>query len=433
MKLFPLIRFNRINPFRPAGPELSSVVALLAAGVMLIQSGWCPKQVSARQNSDSRPDNRQAAEFGPTPGLDEVDTQAGWLSLFDGESLFGWKAVTEANWSVEEGEIRVSDGERGLLRTTTQFDDYELLLEFKSGPQTNSGIFLRTSPNPRNPAKDCYELNIASRLDHPFPTGSLVDRADTDLDFASEQWHQVRVLADGPRIKVWIDDQKTVDYVDPSPLGRGYIGLQLNTGFCAFRNIRLKPVNLETIPLSDELTAWNLDRRQQSVFSVTPNQELNISNGPGQIESKQQFGDFVFSMRCQTQAEGLNSGVFFRSIPGELMNGYESQIQNQFKNQDRTDPVDCGTGGIFRRVNARRVNANDQEWFAKTIMATGPHVAVWVNGYQVTDWTDQRAPDPNPRRGRRLEPGTIIFQGHDPTTHILIKDIKVRELSARGK
>ena len=113
------------------------------------------------------------------------------------------------------------------------------------------------------------------------------------------------------------------------------------------------------------------------------------------------------------------------------MNGYESQIQNKFQDNDRTKPADCGTGGIFRRTQARIVNANDKEWFAKTIIATGPHVSVWVNGYQVTDWTDKRKPNDNPRKGLRLKKGTIIFQGHDPTTDILLKNIKAKEITAR--
>ena len=42
----------------------------------------------------------------------------GWLLLFDGESLFGWKAASEANWAVEGGVISVSEGDKGLLVTT---------------------------------------------------------------------------------------------------------------------------------------------------------------------------------------------------------------------------------------------------------------------------------------------------------------------------
>ena len=110
------------------------------------------------------------------------------------------------------------------------------------------------------------------------------------------------------------------------------------------------------------------------------------------------------------------------------MNGYESQIHNGFKGGDRTDPIDCGTGGIFRRQNARRVMADDQEWFAKTIVADGRHFATWVNGYQVADWTDTRKADPNPRRGLRLEAGTIMIQGHDPTTDLSFRNLRLVNL-----
>jgi hypothetical protein len=370
-------------------------------------------------------------DIGATPGLTKDQIQDGWVSLFDGQTLFGWKPVSQADWKVENGEIRVGSGEPGLLRTTAQFDDFEMTLEFKADARTNSGVFLRSSPDPKNVLSDCYELNIADRQAHPYPTGSLVARSKCDLENDSSQWHQFRILADGPKIKVWLDDEKASEYLDPNPIGRGYIGLQLNSGQCAFRNISIKPINNQSLFDGTDLAQWNTAQSLDSKFEVTDDRELRMIGGRGQLESKAQFRDFTFSMLCKTNREGLNSGVFFRSIPGQLMNGYESQIQNQFKNGDRTQPLDCGTGGIFRRIDARRVNANDNEWFRKTIIATGPHVSVWVNGYQVTDWTDGRQPDPNPRKGRRLDKGTIIFQGHDPTTDILIKDIYAKEIVAR--
>jgi hypothetical protein len=131
---------------------------------------------------------------------------------------------------------------------------------------------------------------------------------------------------------------------------------------------------------------------------------------------------------CFVDGDGLNSGVFFRSIPGEFANGYESQIHNGVKDNDPTKPVDAGTGAIYRRTVARRVVSKDHEWFTKTIVATGPHIAAWVNGYQVTDWTDDRAPDPNPRKGLRTEPGTISLQAHDPTTNLRFRNLRIVEL-----
>ncbi len=115
------------------------------------------------------------------------------------------------------------------------------------------------------------------------------------------------------------------------------------------------------------------------------------------------------------------------------MNGYECQIHNGFKDGDRRKPVDCGTGGIFRRIDARLVVANDLEWFHQTVIADGAHIASWVNGYQVVDWVDDRAPDENPRQGLRLEPGTIMIQGHDPTTDVSFRNIQIAELAARNE
>ena len=61
-------------------------------------------------------------------------------------------------------------------------------------------------------------------------------------------------------------------------------------------------------------------------------------------------------------------------------------------------------------------------------MPTGLHMAVWVNGYQVSDWTDRRAPAENPRKGLRLKAGTIILQGHDPTTDFMFRNLRMAEL-----
>ena len=63
--------------------------------------------------------------------------------LFDGETLFGWEASSEADWAVKDGTIAVSSGKQGLLCTTSPFLDYELHVEFKAPQETNSGIFLR--------------------------------------------------------------------------------------------------------------------------------------------------------------------------------------------------------------------------------------------------------------------------------------------------
>ncbi len=95
------------------------------------------------------------------------ELSVGWIRLFDGQSLFGWRATSNADWRVENSEIIVEKGEPGFLQTTSQFADFELHIEFQCSNATNSGVFLRSVESPTDPAKDCIELNIAPS-DNPF-------------------------------------------------------------------------------------------------------------------------------------------------------------------------------------------------------------------------------------------------------------------------
>jgi len=359
--------------------------------------------------------------------LTDEELADGWISLFDGQTLFGWQAASAANWHVEEGAIVVNDGPPGLLCTTSTFGDYVLKVEFRSDTGTNSGIFLQTPLKPTDPAVDCYELNIADS-DNPFPTCSLVKRVKTEGNFDSSDWQSYEVTVANGQVIVKLDGEQVLEYADEKPLRRGRIGLQLNQGRVAFRNLKLKPLGVQSIFNGKDLTGWKTYPEMESEFTVTKDGLLHVQNGRGQLETEASFADFVLQFECITHAEQLNSGIFFRCIPGDVMMGYESQIHNGFKNGDRSQPVDCGTGGIFRRVDARAVAADDLQWFYETLVASGPHISTWVNGYQVVDWTDQRSPDPNPRQGLRLEAGTIMIQGHDPTTDISFRNLRIAEL-----
>lgn len=354
----------------------------------------------------------------------------GWIQLFDGGTLYGWQQVGDAKWNVADGAVS-TDGEKpGWLMTTTEWADFELHVEFKAAAATNSGIFFRSALEPTDPAKDCYELNIAP-ADNQYPTGSLVSlaRAELSPEASSDDWHSFDVSADGETLTVHLDGKLVAKYTDSAPLGRGHIGLQSKEGPIAFRNIRLRPRGLKPLFNGKDLAGWTLAGAEQSEFSVTDKGEMQLKNGPGQIASDDDFRDFVLQLQCKVNGDGLNSGIFFRTLREGRWMGYESQINNRFNDGDRAKPADFGTGGIYRRQPARRVVADDHQWFNNTIVADGPHFAVWVNGYQVSDWTDTRPEHENPREGLRLGPGVIAIQGHDPTTDFLFRKIEIGELA----
>ena len=355
----------------------------------------------------------------------------GWIGLFDGKTTFGWTASNLQSWEANPttGEIHNDGkGKTDLLRTTAQFDDFELHLEFKAGAKTNSGVFIRTNPKPKSAARDCYEINIAATGTHDYTTGAIVARDKTDVQVSTDQWHSMKIKALGDRIQVWVDDQPTADFKDPKPLKLGYIGLQTKTGAVSFRNIRLKPLSQKPLFDGTDLSNWNTDQSMASKFTVTEAGELSVINGKGQLESKDKFANLVLSFQCKTNAPGLNSGIFFRCIPGDVMLGYECQLSNEVLNESAVMPADVGTGGIFKRQNARVVAGEVDKWATVVLMASDDKIASWVNGLQVADYYDDRELNENPRRGKRLDPGTIMIQGHDVKTDALLKQIAIKSL-----
>lgn len=197
-----------------------------------------------------------------------------------------------------------------------------------------------------------------------------------------------------------------------------------------YKGVTFTPTGLKPLFNGKDLSGWKVfkdEKREKSKFEVTKAGEIHLTNGPGDLQTEGKYADFVLQLEFKTNGDGLNSGVFFRCIPDQYQNGYECQINNAAKNGDKNTPADGGTGAIYRRQAARKIVANDREWTHLTLIARGPTFATWVNGYPVCVWTDERAKDENPRKGLRLAAGHLSIQGHDPTTDLLFRNIRLAE------
>jgi hypothetical protein len=216
------------------------------------------------------------------------------------------------------------------------------------------------------------------------------------------------------------------------------------------RNVKLRPLNTKTLFNGKDLAGWTVFPKKKSQFAVIDG-AINVKDGPGDLQTVGKYQDFILQLECISNGKHLNSGIFFRCRENEYQNGYEAQIRIEFKAEatqkyliEEYDPkthkligkkeqlftaVDYGTGAIYRRQPARKQMSKDGEWFAMTIAAHGNHFATWVNGVQVTDWTDNRPPSDNARSGYRKEGGHISIQGHDPTTNLSFRNIRIAELS----
>lgn len=203
-----------------------------------------------------------------------------------------------------------------------------------------------------------------------------------------------------------------------------------------FSQIAVKLVGFKPLFNGKTLDGWKVfdgdagKRKLASKFDVTPKGELHVVNGPGDLQTTTKYADFCLQFDCYTNGKQLNSGIFFRCLPDQYQNGYEAQIQNGYLGE-RTNPIDYGTGAIYRRVKSRKVVSNDNEWFTMTVLAQGKHIATWVNGYQTVDWTDDRPENENPRNGSKTGEGHLSIQGHDPTTDILFRNLRIVDMKAK--
>jgi 3-keto-disaccharide hydrolase len=351
----------------------------------------------------------------------------GWVLLFDGETAFGWvsglgkptdgKIVPEP--VVKDGALAIlgAQTERTQAFPSVGFADYEMTFEARRSGVPGSSLGVVVSDEGNSTVW--------------FDTTGLCPTADT--------WTPLTLkgssAANGVHTATFAD--KRPFPVTPVPgKSTGFtsrLAVEVQPGGkIELRNVKLKPGGQKALFNGKDLTGWKAftGDRYKSVFAVTPAGEISLKNGPGDLQTTAKYGNFCLQLECKTNGKALNSGVFFRCIENQYQNGYECQIHNGFKDGDRTKPQDAGTGAIYRRIAARKVVANDNEWFALTLVANGARYRTWVNGWPTADWVDERKPHENPRNGLRLEPGHLSLQGHDPTTDLLFRNIRLAELPA---
>lgn len=222
--------------------------------------------------------------------------------------------------------------------------------------------------------------------------------------------------------------EQSIQVARPGPIKLGN-GVSL-------KSLVLKPAALKSVFNGRDLTGWTVLRhprlpdQKQTKWAVEEG-VLHAVSGPGAVELDGRYGDAVVQVEVRMRAPLVNGGLFFRSIPGDFMNGYEAQLFNGCYERDPARPARYSTGAIDDRLLARRLVSRDLEPFTMTVIAVGPHIATWVNGYQTADWTDTRPPNANPREGLRLEAGTIQLQAHDPETDIEFLRVAIGEIKGK--
>jgi len=194
--------------------------------------------------------------------LSRKERKEGFQLLFDGETLQHWHSVkqrpTAGTWTVNDGVLTWKTG--GMwLSTNDIYYDFILRLEYRTGADSNSGIFVR-SVEEGNPAFNGMELQILSDSGKPagaHSTGSLYGASAPSANMAlpDGKWNKVEISVIGRRLRaIWnghpvqdvdLDDPRFASaqekpLADRSPFG--HVGLQAYTSGAPveFRNIRIR-------------------------------------------------------------------------------------------------------------------------------------------------------------------------------------------------
>ena len=197
---------------------------------------------------------------------DAKDDETGFVSLFDGKTLEGWKvSETPDSITVEDGAI-VTEGKRAHAFYTgpvndAKFDDFELRLKIRSFEGANGGVYIHTEYLESGWPTKGYEIQVNNTHSDWRKSGGLygiVDVKEEDNPNKDEEWMDYRIRVVGQKITVWINGQEMATLEeDPKAerpekmLGRfllpegGTIALQGHDpkSRVEYKDIRIKPLN----------------------------------------------------------------------------------------------------------------------------------------------------------------------------------------------
>ncbi len=184
-------------------------------------------------------------------GEDSKQPDEGWITLFDGNSLDGWRASERPdNWTVEDGAI-VGHGERShLFYVDQEFENFEFKTDVMINPGGNSGIYFHSGLEEGWPTMG-YESQVNNTHGDPVKTGSLYNVVKVFESAASDDtWWTQEIIVKGRQVTVKVDGKTLFEYMEPDGvsgprrLSKGLFAFQQHDpgSVVRYRNVMVKPL-----------------------------------------------------------------------------------------------------------------------------------------------------------------------------------------------
>ena len=193
----------------------------------------------------------------------QLSAQSGdWIELFNGKNLDGWKvSENSASFAVEDGVIKVA-GPRGHAFYVGEvgnhdFKNFELIVELKTMPKANSGIFIHTQYQEDGWPNKGYEIQVNQSHSDWRKTGSVYSFQDVKEVYVQDgEWYTEHVIVNGSQVTVKINgntvneydeskDEKRASGLGEKSLSSGTIALQAHDpeSVIYYRSVKIKLLN----------------------------------------------------------------------------------------------------------------------------------------------------------------------------------------------
>ena len=473
-----------VAPFMD-NPALSEEAALAAMNIALSNNDFAGELTTEILNKVSRTLANPDAEYqrqSITKYLNENEQSGGYVSMFNGKNLDGWKGLVAnpiqrakmtprqlaaaqkkadeqmaLDWKVEEGLI-IFDGQGfDNLCTEKQYGDFEMLVDWKlfDGPEPDAGIYLRGTPQVQ--VWDTARVAVGAQVG----SGGLYNNQkhmSKPLKVADQkvgEWNTFRIRMVGERVSVWLNGELVTDNVvlenfwDRSqpifPVEQ--IELQAHGSKVAYRDIYIKEIERpEPFTLSKEeqkegyqilFDGTNLDQwvgNKQDYVVESGNIVLYPDKSfGGNLYTTKEFDNFVFRFEFML-TPGANNGLGIRT-PTE---GDAAYVGMELQILDDDAPIYAELeeyqyhGSVYGVIPAKRGHLKPLgEWNYQEVVADGDHIKITLNGEVIVDGNIREASkngtiDGLDHPGLLNKSGHMGFLGHG--SKVWFRNIRVKQL-----
>jgi len=378
-----------------------------------------------------------------------ANAQDGWVNLFNGKDLTGWKQLNgEAKYEVVDGVIvgtTVLNTPNSFLCTEKNYSDFVFEVELLVEENMNSGIQFRSESKPEfnNGRVHGYQCEVDPSA--RAWSGGIYDEARRGWLYPLElnpkaqsalkmnEWNKYRIECIGNSIKTWLNDISCAEVIDDMT-PTGFIALQVHSigrdetkvgHQIKWRNIRIKTENLKSSPcegiyvvnllpnnLSDaekeqgfqllfdgkSLDNWKVASTGEPVkkgWEVINNELVVNANkdvkGDGDIISKKEYGPFELKFDFKL-TEGANNGIKYGIGNNGPHIGLEYQILDDEKHPDAKQGVvgNRTLASLYDLIpaekEARFINKIGEWNQGRIVVFPDNTVQHWLNGRKVVEY-----------------------------------------------